>query len=990
MGASDSPSPWGLISRQLTRVSPISLFRASSDDSPGLMIKRIPLRKWALAAAGGMVVLLILGLVGGFSTKAKPLQPTSPPHSSIAGMATASKGPSQVNASGGHFRSATGKMKSAGEVPDDLWLALGTARRNIRPMVGELEGASHYAHHPEQKLTVRFNPQGVSIRPSGKAQGNGAWDLVMTSASAGEGSTISVDGTRAEYRHPDGVVEWFENRVEGIEHGFTINRPRVSEESGLTLTVKLAGMTAEGNGESGELLLRSPDGIPRLNYSGLKVWDAHGDVLPATMEASEDEILIAVNDEGATYPVTVDPLITTYREKIDMLEPALGDSHNQFGKALAFDGETALVGVPEDNTLAGEHAGSVYVFRRSGGEWLQEAWLTASEGDGYEKFGSAVVLQGDTAFIGAPGFVLDGDATALRGGVHVFNRAGGAWALHKVIAGAEGTAGEDFGAALAVSGTTLLVGASGDTSSYPYYNDLDGSVFVFEESGDAWSQTAKLIDPDGADQDLFGAAVAIDGDRAVVGAPDDDQSGGMVEGSVHIFSRTAGIWSHVKALRVSGSDDDAAFGSAIDLEGDILLVGAPNVVGPSSVYEGGVFEFAAVEGSWSLKGRLSPATDDVVGFGRAVLLNGGQAIVGAPGRGYYYSPKSTGSVHFFQRSGDGWSESGPLRAPNGYLGDTFGFPLALGGQNLLVGMGSAGSYADYTINGAECVHVFSGSGGTWQPETVLRPTDGGDQTYCGTAVAIDGERCVIGLPYDDSGVNDFRGGSAYVLSRESGSWTLESRLSDWGNPGAIEFGLAVAIEGDLVVIGSEEGAFAYRFDGFWRLEEIFTPSVHATDDKFGGAVSISQGRVAVGAPFLHYRAFGSNGKAFIFARNGESGWQQIALLEANETFPPYPPYRPGDLFGDALSFDGNRLIVGAPGRYAVSERGKAYVFVEEDGVWKKEASLAGSTEGENPSGFGAAVALDGDQALIGALGEDQACYFQREGGEWLLRQTISS
>ncbi|MEK7950058.1 EF-hand domain-containing protein [Luteolibacter soli] len=854
-------------------------------------------------------------------------------------------------------------------------------------MEGDTEQASYYAHHPKQRLTVRFKPQGISIRPSGR----GDWNLAMTSASAGEGSMISTHGTRAEYRHPDGLVEWFENRAEGIEHGFTVARPPGGAKEGLSLTVKLAGMTPEAAGESSDLLLRSADGVARLCYSGLKVWDAEGDALPATMQASGSDILIAVNDHGATYPVTVDPVITTYREKIEMAEPGLGDSHNQFGRALAFDGETALVGVPEDNTLSGEHSGSVYVFRRNGGAWVQEAWLTPSDdgGIGYKTFGAAVVLQGDTAFIGAPGFVAGGDTTAMRGGVHVFTHTGSTWTLRTVIAGAEGTAREDFGWSLAVSGTTLLVGAPGDTAYFPSNTDLHGSAFVFEKSGESWNQTAKLIAPDGADQDLFGAAVALDGDRAIVSAPDDDEGGGMMEGSVHAFTKSAGNWSHVQMIRATGTGYNAAFGSAIALEGDTLLVGAPLADGPGRAYEGGVFEFTASGGSWSMKGRLSPAMDGVIGFGRSVLLNGGQAIVGAPGW-ELYSPSPAGSVHFFQRSGNAWSESEPLLAPNGYQGDTFGFPLVLGGQNLLVGMGSAGSYANYTINGAECVHVFSGSGGTWQPEAVLRPTDGGDQSYLGTAVAIDGDRCVIGLPYDDSGVNDYRGGSAYILSRESGSWTLESRLSDLGDPGAIEFGLAVAIEGDLVVVGSEEGAFAYRHDGeTWGLEESFTPSVRVADDKFGAAVAISQGRVAVGAPFIHYRSFSSDGKVFVFARNGESEWQQIALLEANETYPSYPPYRSGDSFGHALDFDGDRLLIGAPSRYATSNQGRAFLFVEKNGAWEKEARVLGA-EDEHSDRFGAAVALDGDGMLIGAPRDERAYFFRHEGSEWALQQTLTS
>lgn len=867
------------------------------------------------------------------------------------------------------------------EIPNDLWRAVDEARRSIRPLADDPKQASHYAHHPGQNLATRFEDRGISIRPAGE----GAWELAMTSASAGENSTLSFEGTRAEYRHPDGIVEWFDNRAEGIEHGFTLARPPAGND-GIALTVRLDGLTPEASGEGGDLLLRSADGEARLRYSGLKVWDADGDPLPATMEASGQDIRIAVNDQGATYPVTVDPLITRHRERIDMAQPALGDSHNQFGQALAFDGETALVGVPNDDTLFGQHAGSVYVFQRDGGAWTHVAWLTAGDSASVDLFGSAIALQGDTAFIGAPGAAAGGGFSSNRGCVYVFSREGGTWAQQAVLLGTDGTSTAGFGSALAVSGDTLLVGAPEEvrgTSSNPQF---PGCAYIFDRSGDLWNQSTKLTAADGEAGDMFGTAVALEGDRAMVGAPDDNAEGGLMEGSVYAFVRNAEGWSHSQTLRMTGPRNDARFGSAIDLEGNTLLIGAPLDDGPGGIgsREGGAFVFAESGGSWSLQSRLDPTANGVVGFGRSVVLDGDQAIVGAPGW-YRATTNAAGRVYVFHRDEASWSVGTSLAPADSFVGDDFGFPLALGGQTLLAGRGTAGSYAFYTKNGVESVHVFTESSGTWQPEALLRPTDGGDESHHGTAVALDGDRCVIGLPYDDSGVNDYRHGSAYILKRETGAWTLESRLTHPIPNMTAEFGLAVGLEDDLVVIGSENGAFAYRrSESGWDLEEALTPSGRAKDDKFGGAVAISQGRIAVGAPFIHYRSFGSHGIVYLFARD-RSDWNQIARLEANETF---TGYHSGDLFGQALAFEGDRLLVGAPSRYSITFKGRAYVFGEQDGVWTKEATLAG-VDWEHPDRFGSAVALDGDQILIGAPGDNLAYAYHRQAGAWELRQTLA-
>ena len=252
--------------------------------------------------------------------------------------------------------------------------------------------------------------------------------------------TMRAEGGRVEMSDPGGAMtEWYENGRDGLEQGFTVTKPPPG--AGPLEIVLAAEGTARPEplpgAEDGIRFVQS-DGTPVVHYTGLKAWDAKGRALPARMEVRGAELALIVADIGAQFPVTIDPLFANAEARLTE-ESVVGD---RFGASLAFNGDTALVGAPNDDTSAGNDAGSAYVFVRSGTTRSPQAKLTASDGARDDLFGYSVALSGDTALIGAP--VGNGNAGANTGSAYVFVRAGANWSQQQELVAGDGEADDFF------------------------------------------------------------------------------------------------------------------------------------------------------------------------------------------------------------------------------------------------------------------------------------------------------------------------------------------------------------------------------------------------------------------------------------------------------------------------------------------------------------------------------------------------------------------
>lgn len=349
-----------------------------------------------------------------------------------------------------------------------------------------------------------------------------------------------------------------------------------------------------------------------------------------------------------------------------------GDSADQFGRAVALDGDTALVGASRDGDPNGEGAGSAYVFARSDGTWSQMAKLVADDGDGGDAFGYSVALSGDTAVVGAP---RDEDPNGGKAGsAYVFSRASGEWRQTAKLVASGGESEDRFGRAVALDGDTAVVGAYGTGPGA-------GAAYVFS-GGESWSQETDLgTAVDLERNDGFGWDVAIDGDTALVGAGGD----GQFAGAAYVFARSEGAWTRTARLSGDGDQNDF-FGTAVALSGDTALVGSPDD-DTNGTDAGAAYAFGGAGGSWTRQSKVT-AGDADDNFGESVAVDGDLALVGAF-RDEDPNGTFSGSAYAYARAGTTWHRGPKLVAADGDSYDTFGVSVALDDSLGLVGASAA-------------------------------------------------------------------------------------------------------------------------------------------------------------------------------------------------------------------------------------------------------------------------------------------------------------
>lgn len=356
------------------------------------------------------------------------------------------------------------------------------------------------------------------------------------------------------------------------------------------------------------------------------------------------------------------------------------DGADLFGRSVALDGDTALVGASSDADPNGERAGSAYVFSAADGSWTQTAKLVAEDGDAEDVFGRAVALSGDTALVGAPG---DEDPNGSRAGsAYVFSRSSGGWTQTAKLAAPDGASDDTFGRAVALDGDTALVGAYGtDTGA--------GAAYVFSGGDGSWSFDTDLGSGVDLDRnDGFGWDVAVDGGTALVGAGGDQDPNGDFAGSAYVFSRSGGSWSRAAKLAAGDGDSNDFFGKRVALSGDVALVGSPDD-DPGASDAGSVYAFGRDGGNWNQHAKLTARDGDADdNFGESVAVDGDVAVVGAF-RDEDPNGTFAGSAYAFARAGDSWFQRAKLVAEDGDSYDGFGVAVGVHDGLGLIGANAA-------------------------------------------------------------------------------------------------------------------------------------------------------------------------------------------------------------------------------------------------------------------------------------------------------------
>ncbi len=255
-----------------------------------------------------------------------------------------------------------------------------------------------------------------------------------------------------------------------------------------------------------------------------------------------DTALISANwdddngvNSGSAYVFTRSAGVWTEQAKLTASDGARDD---HFGDSVAVDGYTALIGAGGDDNNADFNTGSAYVFTRSAGVWTEQAKLTASDGIELDEFGRSVALDGNTALIGA---LLDDDNGFNSGSAYVFTRSAGVWTEQAKLIASDGIAFDLFGQSVALDGNMALFGKTRDDDA----GLRAGSAYVFTRSAGVWTEQAKLTASDGARDDAFGDSVAVDGYTALIGAAGVDDNGAN-SGSAYVFSLVSDITIDIK------------------------------------------------------------------------------------------------------------------------------------------------------------------------------------------------------------------------------------------------------------------------------------------------------------------------------------------------------------------------------------------------------------------------------------------------------------
>jgi hypothetical protein len=239
-----------------------------------------------------------------------------------------------------------------------------------------------------------------------------------------------------------------------------------------------------------------------------------------------------------------------------------GAEADQFGASVAISGDTVVVGAHGDDD-SGTLSGSAYVFTRTGSSWMEQEKLVASDGAGGEQFGISVAVSGDTDLVGDH---RDDDNGAFSGSAYVFTRTGSSWTEQKLLP-SDGAVADLFGNAVAVSGDTAIICAN--------RNDDDGlfsgSAYVFTQTGSSWTQRRKLLASDGEADDRFGTSVGVSGDTAVVGAYLSDDAGGNSRFAYVFTGIGVGGTQEQKLVPSHGTGKDDAFGWAVAVSGDTVV-----------------------------------------------------------------------------------------------------------------------------------------------------------------------------------------------------------------------------------------------------------------------------------------------------------------------------------------------------------------------------------------------------------------------------------
>jgi FG-GAP repeat len=756
---------------------------------------------------------------------------------------------------------------------------------------------------------------------------------------------------------------------------------------------------------------------------------------------------------------------------------------DMFGSAVSISGKYAVVGAPNDADYESLHsltgAGSAYFLFRNNGNWeiLNKVAVHPKDRSENAGFGFSVAISGTSAVIGAPYEKKDttlSNPLDAAGAAYVFERnANGTMQLVHKITDWSRAMMDYFGYSVAINGNTILIGSPWEDEDLRMENPVmnAGSVHVFEKKSDnRWWWTQKIVANDRGVADNFGHSVALSGNIAIVGAVAADEAFNSLTntGAAYIFLYDGNLqgWT-TKQIKIVATDRAANdwFGLSVAIDGDAILVGAPlqdrNNTRLEASDAGAAYFFGKTgcttssshlfasacktytspskKHSWTMSGSYYDTILNKAGCDSIIIIDltiTGKADTSVTVKGNTLTANAKNASYQWIDC----ATNQPINVTTRSL-----IATVKGSYKVSIdenGCTGTSSCHDVVVGKSDSTSIVTTppvviprNASTQKAFLEVNKIVANDRTHndeFGRSVSISGNYAIVGAPYDDEdekGGSVRRAGSAYIFKLDDGGkWKQLQKISAFDRMPGAEFGCAVAISGNYLVVGANRdhlginglyysnlagSAYVYRLNnGTWQFMQkiIANPTARVQQGQayFGTAVAIDGNTIVVAAPDHALDAtdklessVSSAGALFVYMLTNE-GWIQTQKLVSKDR-------QLGDGLGNSVAICGDNIIAGSWGAdydgmnaNRMEAAGAAYIFERKGILWSQTQKIA--AEDRSPfDEFGYSVGISGNYAVVGARrvtynkNDDKiddytgnAYVFKRGGdGKWVQQMKIN-
>ena len=618
----------------------------------------------------------------------------------------------------------------------------------------------------------------------------------------------------------------------------------------------------------------------------------------------------------------------------------IGSSLEGLSVAVSADGNTAIIGGPNDNG----YQGAVWIYTRNGGSWIQQGSKligTGNTGAAQQGYSVSLSADGNTAIIGGK------NDNGGIGAAWIFTRSGSTWTQQgsKLVGtGNTGSAGLGISVSISADGNTAIIGGSSD-------NNNQGAVWIFTRSGGIWTQLGnKLVGTGNTGAAYQGVSVSIsaDGNTAIAGGFGDNSS----QGAAWVFIKNGNVWAQQGSKLVGTSSSGAWQGRSVSLsaDGNTALIGGDQYNGA----QGAAWVFIRTGNIWSQQSTLVGSGNIGAawqGYSVALSADGNTAVVGG-----FSDNNSQGAMWVYSRSGTSWMQQGNKLVGAGSIGNAYqGSSIALSsdGTTAIVGANNdntnIGAAWIYTVAPAPIITNFTPSSGP-----------------VGTLVTIIGTNL-----YNPSAIS-IGGASAIVISNTG------TQLVAMVMPGAISGAVSISTTGGNGTGTSNFTVTSTKFPNVQQGSKLVGTGNSGFASQ-GNSVSISaDGNTAIVGGQTDN---GNLGAAWIYVRSGNTWAQQGNKLVGTGSVGS-TVYQGQSV---SISADGNTAIVGGKGDN--NNQGAAWVFIRNGSTWTQQGNKLVGTGNIGSANQGTvSISADGNTAIVGGSGDNNSqgavWIFSRSGINW--------